>query len=259
MRPAILNFDKVFIVTTIAMRLNRSHPFIRRNLFWFMQFLIILALSVTSFVFLTNSVLFYDIPAGRFTDASKNGTMAIVAITITMKYACLLYFQPFIYSIIETINKDYEVSINFDSEEREIISAYSREGAKVSMYWLIFATMTSSIFPLKAFYHMGYCYWKGEFQFVPLFDLRYPSRIDEVKYTPGLFWFLFLLCLLFGIYATTMYIGFDPLVPIFLLHICGQLDVLAKRMMKIFTRNSDSEEINENLKQVNIKLQELYE
>lgn len=258
MDPKNFTFEKIFYITSTAMHLNRSHPFIVRNLFWIVQFLIILTLSATSFVFLTNSVLFYDIPAGRYTEASKNGVMSIVSLTITIKYSFLLYFQDHVKNIIEILDKDYKSAKEYNLEEREIIIKYARKGTKASMFWLVAALMASAVFPLKALISMAYSYWNGDFQYIPMFDMRYPNRVDILKNDPAMFWFLFSLCLMFGCYATTMYIGFDPLVPIFLLHTCGQLDVLSSRMLKIFSNNDDSQRINKNLKYINMKLQDLY-
>ncbi|XP_063824555.1 uncharacterized protein LOC135074184 [Ostrinia nubilalis] len=251
-------FDNMFVITAMAMFINRSHPSIPRNLFWVLQFLIILTLSTTTFLFLGNSVLLYDIPAGRYAEASKNGTMAIVAFTITIKYSFLLYFQKYMKNLINVVDRDYKLAMDFEEEEKEIVIMYAKKGAKVSWYWLLAALSTSIAFPLKAIFKMGYSYWQGDFKYIPMFDMRYPDRLDILKDIPAMFILLFVLCLMFGCYATTMYIGFDPLVPIFLLHICGQLDILSKRILKIFSENYNEEEINEKLKDVNIKLQDLY-
>nr|QIJ45808.1 olfactory receptor [Glyphodes pyloalis] len=251
-------FEKVFYITAIAMHINRSHPFITRNLFWIFQFLIVLTLSATSFWFLFNSVVFYDIPAKRYTEASKNGTMCIVALTITAKYAFLLYFQAHLKSLILIVDKDYQLAIDLEIEERDIVIKYAKRGTTVSKFWIVCATLTSALFPLKAFFAMFCTYLDGKLEYIPMFDMRYPNRIDVLKEVPAMFCFLFFLCILFDVYATTMYIGFDPLVPIFLLHICGQLDILSHRMLKLFSEDSNSLEINEKLKCINMKLQDLY-
>ncbi|RVE43406.1 hypothetical protein evm_011943 [Chilo suppressalis] len=254
------DFEKAFRITTKALHLNRAHPFIERNLFWCFQFLLILTLSVMTFVFTFNSLLFYDIPAGEIAEASKNGTMAIVSLTITFKYTFLLYNQNYIKRYIAIINKDYELSKGFVAEERAIVIDYSRKGAKVSLYWLVATTATSILFPVKALVQMVYYHWEDEFRFVPMFDMRYPTTIEIMKNVPAMFCLLFLLCLMFDVYATTMYVGFDPLVPIFLTHICGQLDILSQRIMDIFSdeSNLNSQEVNYKLKCINVTLQDQY-
>lgn len=251
-------FDKIFIITAKAMILNRSHPSIPRNWFWVFQFLVILTLSATTFLFLINSVLFYDIPARRYAEASKNSTMAIVAFTVTIKYLFMLYFQKYMQDLIDVVDRDFKLALDFEEEEKEIVIMYAKKGSKASWYWLLAASSTSSLFPLKALLKMGYSYWKGEFELIPMFDMRFPDRVDIVKEIPAVFAFYFVLCFMFSCYAGSMYIGFDPLVPIFLLHICGQLNILSKQIMRIFTENNSVEEINEKLKHVNIKLQDLY-
>nr|WPO56445.1 odorant receptor [Leucinodes orbonalis] len=113
-------------------------------------------------------------------------------------------------------------------------------------------------FFLNAVIAMGISYWKNEFQFVPIFDMRFPSLIEAYKNTPVIYFILFVLCLIFLSFAIMAYVGFDPLVPIFTLHICGQLDILSYRISKVFKECTEEQQINKKLKEINKKLQELY-
>ncbi|XP_026737268.1 odorant receptor 85c-like [Trichoplusia ni] len=251
-----MNFEEVFVLSTMALRLNRSHYSIARDTKWMIQFFLILSSSFTSLIFLLYSILFNDIKTGKIADASKNLAMVIISLTVTMKYVVLLYHQGSISELISTINVDYDLAKDFPEEEKLIVLKYAKKGVTVSKFWIVFAFGTSAIFPTKAFGLMSYNYWKGEFALVPMFDVTYPGQIEPHKNELWVFLMLFVLCLIFGAYAATMYVGFDPLVPIFMLHTCGQLELLSQRISKAFVE--DVNETRQNLIIIILKLQILY-
>ncbi|XP_047984272.1 odorant receptor 2a-like [Leguminivora glycinivorella] len=254
-----MNFDKIFWIATTAMRLNRSHPYIARDKLWRTQFTAIFILSLSCFLLLLYSILFHDIQCGLFAEASKNAIMAIVAFTITYKYSIMLRYQDSITELIRIVDDDYKLAKGFCEEEQRIILHYSLRGVKVCQYWIISACSTSAIFPLKALMIMGKSYMAGEFQLVPMFELTYPWILEDYKNVHIMFIMLFGLALFFDVYATSMYVGFDPIVPIFMLHLCGQLDILKLRISKLFSDTEDSEEIvRKNLGEIILKLQDIY-
>ncbi|KAG6450905.1 uncharacterized protein LOC115444073 [Manduca sexta] len=254
-----LKFETVFKVTMTCLHLNRAHPNIPRNIYWMAQFTPILALSILSFLLLGNSFLFHDVQSGNYTEASKNGVMAIVAFTIIVKYVILLYRQKDIKNLIATVNDDYEIAKDFCREEQDIVRKYAQKGVTACKFWLVSTFMTSSIFPIKAFVLMAYYYiYKGEVHLVPMFDMTYPGTMERDKNIIPIFCLLFFLCFLFDCFAGTMYIGFDPLVPIFMLHTCGQLELLSRRIIKLFADNKNPRIIEKELKLIIIKLQGLY-
>ncbi|XP_063533110.1 odorant receptor 2a-like [Cydia strobilella] len=254
-----MNFDKMFWIATTAMRLNRSHPYIARDKFWRTQFIAILLVTLSCFIFLLYSILFHDIQCGLFADTSKNAIMVIVAFTITYKYSIMLRYQDSVTELIRIVDYDYELAKEFCEEEQRIVLHYSKRGVKVCQYWFISACSTSAIFPLKALMLMGRSYIAGEFQYVAMFELTYPWILEDYKNVHIIFIMLFVMELLFDVYATSMYMGFDPLVPIFMLHLCGQLDILNLRISKIFSDTKDSDEtVRKNLKEIILKLQDVY-
>ncbi|XP_045538963.1 uncharacterized protein LOC123722152 [Papilio machaon] len=71
-------------------------------------------------------------------------------------------------------------------------------------------------------------------------------------------WFIqFIFFNSFAIYATIVYVGFDPLISIFVLQICGQLDILSYQLLAL-NEVTEQNEIIKKLKTINIKLQDLY-
>nr|AXF48780.1 odorant receptors OR31 [Lobesia botrana] len=255
-----LKFDTKFWIATFAMRINRSHPYIPRDRLWRMQFTAILTLSGACFFFLMYSIFAHDIQCGEYTEACKNTIMAIVAYTITYKYSILLRYQDSVTDLIRIVDEDYELAKDFCEEEQRIVSHYADRGVKVCQYWFVSACSTSAIFPMKAFMIMGKAYMAGEFKFVPMFELTYPWILNDYKNVHVIFVILFSLTLFFDFYATSMYVGFDPVVPIFMLHLCGQIDILNLRISKLFSNSTDSVEVvQQNLRKILVKLQEIYQ
>lgn len=253
-----INFDKVFWISKKAMRLNRSHPAIARDKTWRIQFGSILILSVVCIILLLHSIR-SDIQNERFADASKNVIMTIVAVTITYKYGILLHFQESIISLMRIVNEDYELAKEFTEEEQRIVLHFAMMGDKVGKFWVISAVTTGAIFPIKAFLLMGKSYFEGEFKLVAMFELTYPWILDEYKNVPVFFVMCFLLTLFFDVYSTSMYIGFDPLVPIFMLHLCGQINILKIRLSKLFSNPSEPDElVREKLRAIVLKLKDIY-
>lgn len=253
-----MKFEEIFKISTIAMRINRCHPHIARDRFWVSQFSFIIILTLVCFVLLVNSILFHDIPGRKYTDATKNCIMVIVSVTNSFKYITLLYCQESVVKLIQIMDQDYETSERGGADEKKVVLEYSKRGAKGCKLWLIFATATSGIFPVNALVLMASYYYKnGELKLIPMFDFTYPSVIDEYKMVPWIFCCLFMLCLIFAAYATTVFVGFDPLVPIFILHTCGQLELVSRDILKIYDEKKE-DDIIVNLRKAILKLQDIY-
>nr|XP_021188079.2 odorant receptor 67c [Helicoverpa armigera]QPX50361.1 odorant receptor [Helicoverpa armigera] len=258
MTKSNLKFEKLFKIATMSMRLNGSHPSIIRDTRWFIKFSIIMINTFCCCLFLIYSICCHDIKTGKFSEASKNGTMVIVSITITLKYMVLLYHQASIREIINIMEEDYRRAQDTSKEDLDIVVRYAERGQTVCKFWLVFGFGTSAIFPIKAFILMAYYTWKDKFVLVPLFDLTYPQPIEAYKNVTVVFWILFVVTFVFDVYASSMYVGFDPMLPIFMLHTCGQLDLLNLRISKLFVEAEDRAEIEEGLKKIICKLQDLY-
>lgn len=259
MPNTLKEFEDVFKISTMCMRLNRSHPDISRTKTWKFVTFVFLTCCFFNFFFLCYSVAFHDIRVGNFTEACKNTSMVIVFFNVSLKYLTLLMHRESIQGFIKFVEKDYAESKNDCEENRKIVLEYAERGVNVCKFWFLAFFTVSFIFPIKAFVAMGYYYWKGEFKFVSLFELTYPEPIEKYKNVTIVFWLLFALVYSFDLYASSMYVGFDPLVPIFLLHVCGQINILIRRLDTLFEEFEDPKELEDQLKKIIIKLQSLYE
>ncbi|XP_045447376.1 uncharacterized protein LOC123655661 [Melitaea cinxia] len=254
-----IKFDDFFKISTISMRFNGSHPFVTvRNKLWLFKIYVSRILGSICFLFLVNSIISHDVKNGKFTEAVKNGTMAIVAVTVTFKHSILVHRRASIKELINFISKDYQVAEDFGNEGKEIVLKYAKKGIQICRFWLIAGGLTCFIFPIEAFVLMSYHCVKKECQLIPMFDLTYPKGIDEYKDIFIVYCATFLLCFSFALYSTSVYIGFDPLVPIFMLHTCGQLDLISTKLRKALREASNVQERKENLKRINIRLTEIY-
>ncbi|CAK1598756.1 unnamed protein product [Parnassius mnemosyne] len=254
----MLEFNNEFKISMVALRCIQAHPSIPRDKKWVAKFSFIIIASSVCFIFLIYSIMFHDIRDARYTEAIKNGSMSIVCLIITFKYVVLLRHQNSITNLIKIINEDYSTTDQFTHDEKQIILEYSKKGKNVCKFWLLSASSTGALFPLKALYFMARSYWQGDFKLVPMFDLTYPKIIDMYKDSINVFLLLFLLCLFFDLYASAMHIGFDPLVSIFLLHSCGQIDILSRRMEKVISATRNEKEMKKKLRDINKKLQAVH-
>ncbi|CAH2108024.1 unnamed protein product [Euphydryas editha] len=254
-----LKFDEVFKISTISMRWNGSHPFITiRNSLWLMKICFFRIMALICFVFLVNSIASYDVKARKYTEAIKNGIMAIVAVTVTFKHGILVHRQESIKELIHFIDEDYKSAEDLSSDEKYIVLKHAKKGVIVCRLWLIIVGLTCFMFPVKAFILMSQRCLKDECQLIAMFDLTYPNGIDEYKDVFFIYCAMFLLCFSFDAYSASVYIGFDPLVPIFILHICGQLELISINLSRVLRETSNVQEMKENLKRISIRLIEIY-
>lgn len=259
MSNAPMKFDDIFKTANIALRIAGCHPARRRDRTWKVQFVLLILLEIVCSNLLCYSIFFKDLQDGRYADASKNTVMTIVSVTIIFKYSILLIHQKSIMDIINTINDDYDFIHELSDEEKRIVLEYSEKGVRVCNIWCIVSIISSMIFPLKAILLMVYIYYNtGEFGLIPMFDMTYPDSIEVKKNEPWAYVMLLALYSLFSIYAATSYTGFDPLVPIFLLHSCGQLEVVSQRVLSLHSENSNEERVQEKFRNIILKLRDIY-
>nr|WCC57408.1 odorant receptor 8 [Papilio glaucus] len=254
----MLKFENQFKVSTYALHFNGTHPNLPHDKKWIANFIFIVILTGVIFLFCVNSIISHDIPDGDYTEALKNGSLATVYMLICLKSYVVLRHSNSMRRYIQIVDDDYATFNQYTTEEKQIILRYSKKGRNVCIYWFISATSTGAMFPLKALYFMTSSLCRGEFKLFPLFDMRYPDPIETRKEIVYIFLILFLSCLIFDVYAVSVYVGVDPLASIFLLHICGQIEILSKRMKNLMSEVADRNEICANLKRVNQKLQILY-
>ncbi|XP_013164452.1 PREDICTED: uncharacterized protein LOC106115570 [Papilio xuthus] len=254
-----IDFNKMFNIMIFAMRVNRSHPDIARDRKWALQFICVHGIFFIMFCALVYSIIFYDIKSKDFTQACSNGAICIVFIVVTFKYCVMLYYQNLFKDMIQIMKNDYKLSTELPLEEQQIVLHFALKGKGVMKLWLIISICTACLFPVKAIVLMIYYKMIGDFKFVLLYDLTYPAGLEEHKNELGTFAFLYIAFFFYDFYSMLMYIAFAPLGPIFMLHVCGQLELVKNRVLMIYHNNSfDNEKVLNNLKDVIVHLQKIY-
>ncbi|XP_045538962.1 odorant receptor 23a [Papilio machaon] len=157
---------------------------------------------------------------------------------------------------IDVLNSDYAGIYRETNEERLLIKDYSAKGQRVCKLYFYSVLMSASVFPLKATYLMIISYIRGEFKLTHIYDITYPEVIEKQKDVFYVYFCLFLISLIFTINGSWNFFGFDPLVSIFVLHVCGQIEILSRKITALADMNEN--EIIESLKEINKKLQEVY-
>ncbi|XP_047525581.1 uncharacterized protein LOC125063266 [Pieris napi] len=251
-----LIFDKEFKITTLAMRCNRSWPYGKRSVLCKIQVFFSYFVSIVCLFFLLYSMILRDFPDEDYGEVVKNGIIVIVSTSVIIKFFILIHHRESLVNLIQIVQNDYEEAKQFNNDDKTIILDYAQKGKDICKIWIVIAAGASMMFPIKAIVLMAYHSYRGEFKLVPIFDMNYPDVINALKYEPKIYLLLFLLIFPFDCFAGTMYVAFDPLVPIFMLHMCGQLQLLSQRITHLFSQNEA--DIKENLRSINIKLQSIY-
>lgn len=252
----MLTFERAFNISSHALRFSGIHPNLVRDRRWILRFAFISIVSSSIIFFFANSIICYDIPNKEYAKAIKNASLLIVSLTIPYKNILALYYRDELRNCIDMLNADYEGIDRQTNEEQLLIKEYSAKAISVCKLYFYSVLMSASVFPLKASYLMLVSYIKGEFHLTHIYDITYPEVIEKQKDVIYVYFCLFLISLIFTINGSWNFFGFDPLVSIFVLHVCGQIEILSRKIISLSDINEN--DIIENLKVINKKLQELY-
>lgn len=251
-------FENEFKLSSTAMYIIRAHPSIPKNRMWLLQLLGITLVNISCLLLLTNSIFLHDAKSGNFADANKNFSMLIIVLNSNIKYYTLIYYRESIAGLIKIINRDYDLAKKYIDEEKNIVLKTTKRTNAMCKKLICTIALVCAMFPLKAFFLMVYYYTKSQSQLVPMFDMTFPYFIEKYKPEKWGFCGIFALCFSFDTYACFLYLGFEPLIPIFTLHTCGQLELTSHRISRVISESNTEHEMKEKLKIINLKLQELY-
>ncbi|XP_053603545.1 uncharacterized protein LOC128671245 isoform X2 [Plodia interpunctella] len=252
-----LNFQKQFFISMIPLKLNGSHPNIPRNRFWVGKtFVLMINLAIIMWL-LFNAVFNHDIPDRNYSDMCGNSIMLLIGTNTIIKFWFLHYNRKYMAELFQFVENDYELSKYLSEEEKEIVIKHVKISITVTKHSL-FSFFNGFIFFIRAVSLMSYYTWKGQFRLVHMYDIALPGQYNERRNDPMVYFFCLYCATFFGVYASTMNTAFEPLVPITLLHIKGQVQICSNRMKELFTKNKNPEEVYREIKWVNLKLQKLY-
>ncbi|KAG6449226.1 hypothetical protein O3G_MSEX005963, partial [Manduca sexta] len=222
-----LNFDEFYRWPILAMKLNRSHPHIKRDKKWFMQFFILHGMFTIIFLLIIYCVIFHDLKNNDFSATCRNGCLSVMYFVVSFNYAVMLANQDLLTSMFEIMKADYKETQSFITEEQKVVLKYAEQSKWVCTQWLAISIAGVVLFPLRNFILYAYYYYKDDFKLVPVYDMTFPRIIEENKESNFFVYLLtYFLIMYFGLYGSFMYAAFVPIGPIFMLHSCARLEVI---------------------------------
>ncbi|XP_050555502.1 uncharacterized protein LOC126911605 [Spodoptera frugiperda] len=253
-----LNFESTFKITTMALHISGAHPGVPKDLKWVLKFIILHGIFTFTFSIVIYSIINHDLKEKNFIQICKNGVMFVVFCVISFQYFVLVIHQKNLVELIKNVNADYEELQNLSEKEKRLMYKYVDQGIKVCRQWFILTFAGCMIFIVKSIGLMLYYHLINDFQYVPLYDIKYPALIEDRK-NDNLFVFIgtYLLLLSFACYSSLNYTSYVPLGPIFMLHASGQLELVRNRIEDLFLE-CDAEAIRVKLKGIIMKLQYIY-
>lgn len=203
------------------------------------------------------NIIFINLKENNFSQTCKNGTLSVVYIVISFQYIIMLWKQQHLENLIDNIKKDYVLAKLLPVKEQKIMEEYAKKGGHISKQWMFITGVGISLFPLKNIVLISFHWIKGEFRLIPIYELVFPYFLKD-KDSVAVFCVIYIMVLGFGVYSSFMYTAFVPLGPSFMLHACGQLEVLKMRIDLLFN-GDDVNEVAEKLKDIVKQSQYIYE
>ncbi|KAJ2952218.1 hypothetical protein O0L34_g4496 [Tuta absoluta] len=253
------DFNTIFKISYIAMRFNRSHPRIPRDVKWLLQFIIMHGVATFVAFLVLYSTICHDFKKKNYTQASENFIIVCLYFLITFFYSMMLWNQDSLDWLINATQKDYSAAKYLSAAEQKMLMGYALRGRWSCKLWLAISFGVATIFPMRSFYLMVYYTLTDDFRLVPLYDVVYPEFLEKNRDDLLSFVLLFATMLWLCVYAASIFVGLIPLGHIFMLHACGQIELLKNRAVQLFPKhNYSSRKAEDELKVIARGLQKVY-
>nr|ARO70521.1 Odorant Receptor 58-2 [Dendrolimus punctatus] len=250
-----LDFEKIFKLQMVCMKINLCHPDTKINKYWVLKNIIVYIPYTMAIMFLTNAIVFYLSKKDYF-NAFRNVVPVIFYFSMKLNFFFLIKKRSKLRYLIDCMKDDYSKALAMDNKRREVIEEYSDRGRKVLLFWGYLMVCTVGMFLLKSMFLTVYHSKRnGELRLYSFFDMHYPFNIRELRVYNKLYFFVsYFIEMYFTSKSALIFFCTIPLGPIFMLHICGQLELVKMKFEKVF-ENDNTDEI---LKDIVQKLQYIY-
>lgn len=236
-----LDFNKLFSLPLKCLKLNGGYPFYERNLIWFAKCFGMEGLFTSIFVGLIYQSIHYDLKDSDMLAVCGNGTLMVMYIVITFMLCVLLNYKSTFCELIALVRADYEYAkTKLSPDDVEIVLEYALMGRTISVWWGYLVFIGALAFPGQAIALTVYYTVTEEFRVVDMFPLRYPERMEEFMGPIIQSVLTNFLIFFFEICSYTGYVGTVPLGPTFMLHACGKIALVERRVKVLFSETGDS-------------------
>lgn len=250
-----LDFEELFKTQMNGMKFNQCHPDMKLDWNWFLRSSIYLGPYVFYFGLLLNCI-YYNTKNSDFFNAFRD-SVPITFFTCMMCYmTILLTHRPTLRNLINCVKKDYEKSRGLDSRQKSIITDNALKGKLIMTFWYYLMINSVVIFVVKSvFLTMYHSIKLGELKLIPFYEMHYPFNFDKRReYNRWIYAGTFIGELYFASASVSLYFCAVPLGPIFMLHACGQLELIKIKFENLF----ENENVDEALNEIVISLQYVY-
>nr|AXF48788.1 odorant receptors OR41 [Lobesia botrana] len=248
-------FDDIFKLSAVALKLNLGYPYLPLTLKWAAQIFVRYLGFLPTFLSLIYSSIYFD----GFTKICSNLGLAVVFFVITINYSLLTIFKKTFCDMIRITEENLNC-FKKHSEDEIVIRDYVDKGKSVAKAWLLICAVSGGVFPCKAIAGtLYYTLTTGNVTFVPMYEVTYPSYIEERKETVEMYLIIFAFQLFYVIFTSLMYVGFNPLGPIFITQACGQIELVMRQTDRLFAeKNIDIDDALKNLNNIMRQIQDIY-
>nr|ARO70526.1 Odorant Receptor 64 [Dendrolimus punctatus] len=159
-------------------------------------------------------------------------------------------------NLIECTKSDYSKACGMDERRKHIIQGYAVTGRRVSLFLGYLLIISVSLFMAKTiFLTIYHSKRNGELRLAPFYEMYYPYNISEIRlYNRWVYGITFFLELYFTAMSALLFFNSIPLGTIFMLHACGQLELVKIQFDNIF----ENDNVDENLNRIVKRLQYIY-
>ncbi|KAJ0171058.1 hypothetical protein K1T71_013257 [Dendrolimus kikuchii] len=237
-----LDFEKLFRLQMVCMKINLCHPDTKINKYWALKNLIAFTPYTVSIMLLSNAIIHY-LPRKDYFNAFRNGVPVIFYVSMKLNFFFLLKKRSKLRILIDFMKGDYSQASAMDNKSKEIIQEYATKGRKVLLFWGYLMVSTVGMFVLKSvFLTIYHTKRNGQLTLSPFFDTYYPFNIKEIRVHHKLiFGITYFIELYFTSKSALIFFCTIPLGPIFMLHICGQLELVKIKFENVFENDNTDE------------------
>nr|AII01074.1 odorant receptor [Dendrolimus houi] len=250
-----LDFEKLFKLQMIGMKINLCHPETKINKYWVLINILAFTPYTVSTSLLINCIA-YCLRRNDYFSAFKSGVPVIFYVSMKLNFFFLIKKRSKLRDLIECMKGDYSKAYAMDNKRREIIQEYAARGRKVLLFWGYLTVATVGMFALKSmFLTIYHSKQNGELRLYSFFDMHYPFNVRELRvYNKLLFSITYFTEMYFTSKSALIFFCTIPLGPIFMLHICGQLELVKIKFENVF----ENDNTDEMLKGIVKNLQYIY-